>query len=72
VPSAFQFLGLILPRRLWEEDLGDALEHLSMLRRFGAPSWQLRLKVTSTVFWLSLNAVRELMATIQGVFRKDK
>jgi hypothetical protein len=67
-------LSLILPRRLRDEDLGDALEDLACLRRSGAPRWQLHVKVVSTVFWLSLNAVREISSALQGVFspKKDK
>lgn len=65
----FRTLALLLPQRLWEEDLGDALEVLGALKRSGAPRWQFRLKVWTTYFWCLANAVRELVSSATGQAR---
>jgi len=73
-PFAFRCLELLLPRRLREEDLGDGLEDLARLRRSGAPHWQIRLKIASTVFWVLLAALHEVSTTVWGLVlpRREK
>ncbi|HMJ09992.1 MAG TPA: hypothetical protein VK524_01240 [Polyangiaceae bacterium] len=57
---------LLLPKRLREEDLGDALEVMDRLECHGAPRWQVVLKVASMVFWLSVKAIREVASSLLG------
>src|SRR5262245_52918164 len=49
----FRIAQSILPARLCKEELGDAEEYLSLCHR---SRWEVVLKVTSTLFWLSINA----------------
>jgi hypothetical protein len=65
--TAFRIIALILPRRLYLEDLGDALEEIALLEQAKAPRWQIRLKSVSTHFWLLLNALREVVSVIKGL-----
>jgi hypothetical protein len=69
-PYLFRVIALILPRRLWEEELGDALEVLYALRESGAPRWQIRLKIFSTFAWGLVNALREVMSAVTGQARE--
>lgn len=69
-PYLFRLFALVLPRRLWEEELGDALEVLHALRKSGAPGWQIRLKILSTVAWGLVNALREVMSAVTGQARE--
>ena len=69
-PNLFRLMALILPRRLWEEELGDALEVLYALRSSGAPRWQISLKISSTFAWSLVNALREVMSAVTGQARE--
>lgn len=69
-PYLFRMMALVLPRRLWEEELGDALEVLHALRKSDAPSWQIRLKIFSTFAWGLVNALREIMSAATGQARE--
>jgi len=69
-PYLFKMMTLILPRRLWEEELGDALEVLHALRKSGAPGWQMHLKIFSTFAWGVVNALREVISAATGQARE--
>jgi len=70
--TAFRAIALILPRRLYLEDLGDALETIALLEQAAAPRWQIWLKIGSTYIWLSLNALREVVSVIKGLARSKQ
>jgi len=65
-------IALILPRRISIEDLGDALEEITLLEQAKAPRWQIRLKLIRTHFWLLLNALREVAFVIKGFARSKQ
>ncbi len=69
VRCALGLAGILLPPRLVKEDLGDAIELLNALAAAGAPAWVLYAKALSTLFWLAINAVREISSALFG---KDK
>jgi hypothetical protein len=52
----FATLLAFVPRRIADEEVGDALEVIST---FEFQGWRLWLKVVSTIFWVLVNAVRE-------------
>lgn len=62
----FEMTALVLPRRLAMEDLGDAQEALAALAKSGCPAWKLRVKILSTVFWLAIKTIREVVAGLTG------
>jgi hypothetical protein len=70
--ATFRAITLILPQRLCEEDLGDAIEEISRLERAGAGRWQIRLIIASTHFWLLLNALREITSGLIGAAPSKK
>lgn len=67
--STLTFLSLLLPKRLANEDIGDALETMRALACQGCSSWQIVLKTVTTAFWVSLNALREISGAILGRVR---
>jgi hypothetical protein len=64
--GVFGFIELVLPKRIREEDLGDALEDINRLEREGASRWRLWLKCGSTIVWVGLNAFREVSSAMWG------
>lgn len=63
---ALQVVALLVPRRVCEEEIGDALELIQRLQALGAPRWQIRLKIASTVFWVLVNGVRYIVSAVRG------
>ncbi len=59
---------LLVPARLRQEEIGDALEVINRIVAAGEPGWGKRVvtKVISTFFWVLVNAVRELAVGIFG------
>ena len=62
----FSALELVLPKRIVAEEVGDALEVVGRLHQEGSSAWKMYLKLASTVFWISINAVREVSGGILG------
>jgi hypothetical protein len=59
----FGTIEALVPRRLRNEELGDGLEFIRDLDR---PRWQRYLKISSTLFWVAINAVREVVSSALG------
>jgi hypothetical protein len=55
--SIVDFAGLLLPRRLANEELGDALEDIQARHERGEAEWRLYLIVLSAIFWAYWHAV---------------
>jgi hypothetical protein len=74
IPAVLEVVELLVPRRLRDEDLGDALEVLAALREQGASRWKIQLKVASTAFSILLAALHELAVKPRGIVapRKEK
>lgn len=69
VPRAtrtFSWLAAIAPRRVWQEETGDALEVIAAMEKAGCSAFKIRLKIWSTIFWVLLNGMRELVAALAG------
>ena len=61
-----EFVTLLVPRRIAEEEIGGALEQIHYLSSLGRPRWQLWLKVVTTLFWVCLNSLREITSAVRG------
>ncbi len=59
--AIFDFVELVLPRRVATEEIGDAMEAIAALIRSGRPTWQVYVKVVATVFWLIVHAAHYLL-----------
>jgi hypothetical protein len=64
--KALSWLAVVAPRRLYNEEVGDALEVVAAMEKAGCPRYKIRLKVGFTIFWVLLNALRELIAGLKG------
>jgi hypothetical protein len=49
---AFDWLAILTPKRIWNEDVGDAIETITAMERAGCSRFKLRAKVASTYFWV--------------------
>ncbi len=58
VSRALGVVELLVPRRIANEELGDAMEVIVRLVKQRRPSWQVCLKVATTVCWVVFNALR--------------
>ena len=54
---AFRVLELVIAGRIANEEIGDAMEAITMLHQEGRPAWQIQVKVISTVFWVLVHAM---------------
>lgn len=64
--SVLDTVSLLVPRRLADEEIGDALEEIYRLVREDRPQLKVWLKVCSTVFWIGINSLREIVASLLG------
>ena len=62
----FAWLAILAPRRVWQEETGDALETIAAMEAAGSSAFKIRLKVWSTILWVLLNGVREFIAGLTG------
>jgi hypothetical protein len=70
--AVFRIIALLAPRRIYEEEIGDALEVIAWLRSSGAPRWQIMLKVASATIWVLINSVRHIVSAALGRDRKSR
>lgn len=61
-----ELMELVLPKRLAMEDLGDAMEQIARLVQRREPIWKIYLKTASTMFWLAVKALREIISALPG------
>lgn len=53
--KAFAFLSTLLPTRIANEEIGDALELIHQLVEAGRPKWFIWTKVVTTFWWASVH-----------------
>jgi hypothetical protein len=61
----FDVATLLLPRRLVNEQLGDALEQINGYANEGKPVWWIRVKTISALFWTAVHALGEIISTVR-------
>lgn len=64
--GVFTWLAILAPRRVWQEEAGDALEVIAAMERAEYSAFKIRLKILSTIVWVLLNGLRELIAGLTG------
>ncbi|WP_437329999.1 hypothetical protein [Sorangium sp. So ce381] len=62
----FGFVTLFVPKRLVDEEIGDALELMAKHFRYSRLLWPIYVKLASTVFWMAINAIRYLFASFKA------
>src|SRR5689334_7171022 len=66
VDTLFRVMSSVFPKRLVDEELGDALEEIRMRMQSGRPAFQIATKLFSTTFWI---ATRFLLEAVRGLTR---
>jgi len=66
VHAIFDFVSLLVPRRLANEELGDALEVINREIAKRRPRWRIWLKVGTTLFWITINSLRWICGAFRG------
>ncbi len=69
VRSSFRWIGILLPKRIRDEEIGDALEDLHrIINDPNSPNIRraVRWKIISTWFWLAWRVVTRVSAAIRG------
>jgi len=56
--TAFNLAALFLPKRVLDEDLGDAMEQINTLVLAGSPRWHIWLKIITSILWACWSAVK--------------
>ncbi|MGK4001117.1 hypothetical protein WMF31_00730 [Sorangium sp. So ce1036] len=69
VECAFRFVALFLPKRLVDEEIGDAVEEISLQLQRSPARWPVYLKIVTTVFWVMVHAIGYLVSQLKGVRR---
>jgi hypothetical protein len=67
--AVFEAVSLLFPRRIRDEELGDGAEGIHRLMCLGRPAWQIYVKLASTIFWIMINALREVTSAGFGKLR---
>jgi hypothetical protein len=65
----FDWVSVFLPKRIVKEDVGDALERIAEWRERHQGNWlraMIVLKIVSTLFFLTINTVREIASALWG------
>lgn len=65
----FEIIELVVPKRISAEEIGDAMETIAFLISQGRPSWQIYVKVVTTVLWVLIHSVHQV---IKGPSRSPK
>jgi hypothetical protein len=60
---AFDLLAALVPRRLADEEIGDAIEHIKRRCEAGVAAWWVIVKVISTFFWVTYHALRARLSS---------
>jgi hypothetical protein len=64
--AVFDFLSPVFPKRIANEDLGDAIEDLNRMPAEGRPAWQIAVRAVVWFFILVMSVVRFFSAAIKG------
>jgi hypothetical protein len=67
--KAFALLEAIFPKRICNEEIGDAMEVIHKLVAAKHPKWMIYAKVASTFFWVSTHAVLDYIITVAGAVK---
>lgn len=66
VDRTFRFVSLLVPKRLANEEIGDALEVITEHFKRSPKRWPVYLKLVTTIFWIAVNTIRYLLASLKG------
>jgi hypothetical protein len=66
IHSWFRLVEALVPKRLANEEIGDALEQVQRFAEEGRSHWYIYLKFASSAFWILAHAIGDVGARLQG------
>lgn len=70
IGKVFSIAETLVPKRIANEQLGDALEQIHRYVAEGRPKWYAYIKAISSLFWLMIHAIGEISSSLQGKNKK--
>jgi hypothetical protein len=67
---AFELLEVFVPRRICNEEIGDAMEVIHRMVSTGRPRWMIRLKIVTTYFWVLTHSGLDYAIKLAGAARR--
>lgn len=67
--TVFHFVSAILPQRIADEGLGDALENIKARTMAGRPAWEIELKMWTTVLWAVVHSTEDTVVRIARIWK---
>src|SRR5689334_17798037 len=64
VERIFAVVGALLPPRIANEELGDAMEQIHRMYTLGCPRWQLTLRMWTAIFWAAFHTVTDTLSRV--------
>ncbi|MFP2905950.1 hypothetical protein ACLESD_13010 [Pyxidicoccus sp. 3LFB2] len=68
--SALDFLGTLVPKRIANEEIGDALEQIHAMVKARRPRWFITIKVSTTFFWVAVHTGLHYAERVAGIIGK--
>lgn len=68
--SALDFLSMLVPKRIANEEIGDALEQINAMVRARRPRWFINVKVATTFFWVTVHTLLHYAERVAGIIGK--
>jgi len=62
--KAFEWLAFLTSKRIWNEDVGDAIETICAMERADCSRFKIRYEIVKTYFWVIIVTIRELVAAL--------
>jgi hypothetical protein len=66
---AFDALSALVPKRICNEEIGDALEDIHRMVAAKRPRWMISVKITSTFFWVLTHALWDYIIKVAGAVK---
>ena len=67
---ALDFLSAIVPKRIANEEIGDALEQIHAMATARRPRWFIYVKVATTFFWVAVHTGLHYAERVAGIIGK--
>lgn len=64
--SWFGAIDALVPKRIADEEIGDALEQIAQFVKDGRPPWQVYAKFATSAFWVLVHALGDISSLLRG------
>jgi hypothetical protein len=67
---AFDALSMLVPKRISNEEIGDAMEQVQAMVLARRPRWFIYMKIVTTFFWVFVHTLLHYAAQVAGIIGK--